>query len=244
LNAKKISIIIPVYNEINTLEKILDKVENTNFCSLEKEIILVDDKSSDGTGDLLRDLEKKYAETEENFPALQHKVYFHSENMGKGGAIRTALGYATGDIIVIQDADLEYDPEDYNRLIPFILEDKADVVYGSRLSGEKTSETFRLSHYVGNKVLTLITNILYNTSLTDMETCYKAFKADIIKSISIKSNRFDFEPEITAKILKKKCRIQEVPISYYGRAHNEGKKITWKDGFGAIRALILFRFFD
>jgi len=234
LKAQKISIIIPVYNEISTLEEILDKVEKTSFCSLEKEIILVDDESSDGTTALLKELEG----------SSKYKIYFHSKNMGKGAAIRTALEYATGDIIVIQDADLEYDPEDYNNLLPIIIENKADVVYGSRFLEEKMSGAFKLSHYFGNKILTLLTNILYGTTLTDMETCYKAFRADVIKKIDIKSNRFDFEPEITAKVLKMKSHLLEVPISYYGRGHQEGKKITWKDGFSAIRALIKYRFFD
>ncbi|MDD3012139.1 MAG: glycosyltransferase family 2 protein [Candidatus Gastranaerophilales bacterium] len=234
MKAQKISIIIPVYNEISTLEKILDKVEKTSFCSLEKEIILVDDESLDGTRDLLKKLED----------SSKYKIYFHSKNLGKGAAIRTALSFAKGDIIVIQDADLEYDPEDYNNLIPLIIEDRADVVYGSRFLREKTIGTFKLSHYLGNIILTLLTNILYGTTLTDMETCYKAFRADVIKKIDIKSNRFDFEPEITAKVLKMKYCLLEIPISYYGRGHHEGKKITWKDGFGAIRALIKYRFFD
>lgn len=234
MEQQKISIIIPVYNEINTLEKILEKVEATSFCSLEKEIVLVDDKSTDGTTDLLKKLEI----------TGKYKVFYHDENQGKGAAIQTAIEHTTGDIIAIQDADLEYDPEDYNNLLPIILDGKADVVYGSRFLKEKTAGAFKLSHYIGNKVLTLITNILYGTTLTDMETCYKAFKADVIKNIKIKSKRFDFEPEITAKILKKNYHLIEVPISYYGRCHEEGKKITWKDGFGAIRALIKYRFSD
>lgn len=235
MKAQKISIIIPVYNEFSTLKKILDKVEKTSFCSLEKEIILVDDESSDGTKDLLKSLQDN---------SNKYKIYYHSKNSGKGAAIRTALNYASGDIIVIQDADLEYNPEDYNSLIPIIIEDKADVVYGSRFLGEKTPGAFKLSNYLGNKILTFLTNILYNTTLTDMETCYKAFRADVIKEINIKSNRFDFEPEITAKVLKMKYHLLEVPISYYGRGNLEGKKITWKDGFCAIRALIKYRFID
>lgn len=234
MKAQKVSIIIPVYNEIGTLEKILEKIENTDFCSLKKEIILVDDASSDGTRELLKDLEKSDS----------YKIYFHSRNMGKGAAIRTALSYATGDVIVIQDADLEYDPSEYKDLIKLIIENKADVVYGSRLSGGKPTRSFKFLHLIGNKFLTLLTNILYDTTLTDMETCYKAFRADVIKNIAIKSNRFDFEPEITAKVLKRKYHLYETPISYFGRDFSEGKKITWRDGFGAIIALIKYKFID
>lgn len=227
---QKITIIIPVYNEIKTLNQILEKVEKTDFCGLEKEIILIDDCSTDGTKEL--------------YSTLSYKVLYHDVNQGKGAAIRTGLKEATGDIIVIQDADLEYDPVDYKDLIQLILNNKADVAYGTRLSGGKPSRAFMFHHLLGNKLLTLITNILYNTTLTDMETCYKAFKADFIKDITIKSDRFDFEPEITAKVLKKGARIYELPISYYGREYAEGKKITWKDGFQAIWALIKFRFVD
>lgn len=229
---QKISIIVPVYNEINTLEEILDKLENTSFCELEKEIILVDDSSFDGTTDLLKKYEEKY------------KVFYHKVNKGKGAAIRTAMKHMTGDIMVIQDADLEYDPKDYSDLLKLILEDKADVVYGSRLSGGKPSRSFMFTHLLGNKLLTLITNILYNTTLTDMETCYKAFRTDFLKGIVIRSDRFDFEPEITAKVLKRKARLYELPISYYGREYTEGKKITWCDGLHAIAALIKYRFTD
>lgn len=234
MKAEKISVIIPVYNEISTLKEILEQVKNADLCSLEKEIIMVDDASVDGTRELLKELEE----------TQQYKIYYHAKNMGKGAAIRTALSYTTGDIIIIQDADLEYDPKDYTELIRLIIEDKADVVYGSRLTGSKPARSFKFLHLIGNKFLTLLTNLLYDTTLTDMETCYKAFRADVIKNITIKSNRFDFEPEITAKVLKRKYHLYEAPISYYGRDYNEGKKITWKDGFGAIRALIKYRFFD
>jgi glycosyltransferase involved in cell wall biosynthesis len=234
VNAVKISIIIPVYNEIETLELILEKIENAEFCNLEKEIIMVDDASTDGSREFLKNLEKN-----ENY-----KIYYHSQNMGKGGALRTGFGYATGDIVVIQDADLEYDPVDYNDLIKLIINDQADVVYGSRLSGGKPTRSFLFTHFLGNKLLTFITNILYNTTLTDMETCYKAFRADVIKNISIKSNGFDFEPEITAKVLKKGYHLYETPISYFGRDYTGGKKITWRDGFWALFALIKFRFMD
>jgi glycosyltransferase involved in cell wall biosynthesis len=164
--------------------------------------------------------------------------------MGKGAALRTAIDVASGDILAIQDADLEYDPIDYPPLIKLIVDNEADVVYGSRLSNQETHETFAGLHYLGNKFLTLITNLLYRTRITDMETCYKAFRSDIIKGIKIRSNRFDFEPEITAKVLKKKCRLAEAPISYNGRDFHEGKKITWVDGLWALKALVKFRFTD
>lgn len=228
----KVSILIPVFNEVNTLELILQKVEEANFCGLSKEIILIDDFSTDGTREVLEKLQDKY------------KVFYHDENMGKGAALRTGFSHLTGDIVVIQDADLEYDPVDYEPLIKLIIDGRADVVYGSRLSGGKPSRSFMFTHLLGNKFLTLITNILYNTTLTDMETCYKAFKTEFINGIEIKSNRFDFEPEITAKVLKRGARLYELPISYYGREYAEGKKITWKDGLHAIWALIKFRFVD
>lgn len=228
---KKLSILVPVYNEEKTIEKILEKLENTDFCGLEKEIILIDDASTDGSTDILKNLSR-------------HKVFYHEKNLGKGAALRTGFKEATGDIIIIQDADLEYDPKDYIELINLILEEKADVVYGSRLSGGKPSRSFMFTHLLGNKFLTLLTNILYNTTLTDMETCYKAFKAEFIKGIEIKSDRFDFEPEITAKVLKRRARLYELPISYYGREYEEGKKITWKDGLHAVLALVKYRFTD
>lgn len=227
---KKITILIPVFNEVNTLSEILKKVEEADFCGLEKEIILIDDYSTDGT----RDLYKNY----------NYKVLYHEYNQGKGAALRTGFKEASGDIIVIQDADLEYDPKDYKPLIELLLEGKADVCYGSRLSGGKPSRSFMFHHLLGNKFLSLLTNILYGSTLTDMETCYKAFKKDFIKDIEIKSNRFDFEPEITAKVLKRGARLFEVPISYYGREFAEGKKITWRDGIHAIIALVKFRFTD
>lgn len=226
----KITILIPVYNEVDTLRTILEKVENADFCGLEKEIILIDDCSTDGTKDI--------------YPSLPYKVLYHDVNQGKGAALRDGFKEATGDIIIIQDADLEYDPVDYRDLIQLILDNKADVAYGSRLNGGKPSRAFMFHHLLGNKLLTFVTNVLYNTTLTDMETCYKAFRADFIKDIEIKSNRFDFEPEITAKVLKKGARLYELSISYYGREFAEGKKITWKDGFHALWALIKFRFTD
>ena len=228
----KISIIIPVFNEMGTLDKILEKVEQAPFCGLEKEIILIDDMSTDGTREHLAELEGKY------------KVFYHNYNQGKGAAIRTGMAHITGDIMVIQDADLEYDPADYEELVKLIVEDKADVVYGSRLTGAKPSRSFMFTHLLGNKFLSLLTNILYGSTLTDMETCYKAFNTSFLQGIEIKSDRFDFEPEITAKVLKKHARLYELPISYYGREYSEGKKITWVDGIHAIWALLKFRFTD
>lgn len=229
---KKVSIVVPVFNEINTIDAILEKIEQASFCGLEKEIILVDDMSFDGTREHLKNYEDKY------------QVYYHEKNQGKGAAIRTAMKHITGDIMVIQDADLEYDPADYHELMQLIIDDKADVVYGSRLTGAKPSRSFMFTHWLGNKVLTLTTNILYGATLTDMETCYKAFNTKFLQGIDIKSDRFDFEPEITAKVLKRRARLYELPISYYGREYSEGKKITWIDGLHAIWALLKFRFTD
>lgn len=233
---KTLSIIVPAYNERPTIRTILERVEGVQVehrgVRLGKEIIVVDDCSTDGTGQVLDEL------------AAQGRIrlFRHERNQGKGAAIRTGLQAATGDIIVIQDADLEYSPEDYPVLVGPILDGMADVVYGSRFLG--THRAFLFWHYVGNKFLTLVTNVLYNTILTDMETGAKAFRAEAIKGICIRSNRFDFEPEITAKVLKRGCRLYEVPITYAGRDPREGKKITWKDGFPAIWALIKFRFVD
>ncbi len=233
-NPPLLSILMPVYNEVSTIHEIISRVEAADLGQVRKELIIVDDGSKDGSREAL----KKLAESS------QHKIYFHGQNMGKGAALRTALHYATGDIVLIQDADLEYDPAEYAELIKPILEGRADVVYGSRLSGAKVSRAFNFWHYIGNKMLTFITNLLYNAILSDMETCYKVFRADVIKSFLIKSNKFDFEPEITAKVLKRKYKLYEMPISYYGRDFAEGKKITWRDGFAAIWALVKYRFVD
>lgn len=232
----KISILIPVFNEADTLKTILQKIKEANFCGLKKEIILIDDGSTDGTTEILEELDDRCKD--------KYKIFYHYKNMGKGAALRTGFEHVTGDIVIIQDADLEYDPADYEPLIKLILDGKADVAYGSRFLERKTSPSFMLTHLLGNKFLTLLTNILYNTTLTDMETCYKAFRTDFIKGLEIKSDRFDFEPEITAKVLKKGAKLYELPISYYGRGHSEGKKITWKDGLHAVWALVKFRFND
>lgn len=224
---EKISILIPVYNEKDTLLEILKKVENLSF-GLEKEIILIDDCSTDGTRELYKD--------------IQHKILIHDKNLGKGAALRTGLKEATGDIIIIQDADLEYSPEDYIPLVELVKNDKADVVYGSRLSNNQNNGKFLLLSYLANQFLSFLTRLLYKTSITDMETCYKVFRSDFIKDIKIESNRFDFEPEITAKILKKGARYLEAPISYNARNESEGKKIGWKDGVHAIITLLKYRF--
>lgn len=226
---EKITILIPVYNELNSLLEILKKVEDVDF-GMEKEIILIDDCSTDGTKEL--------------YSKISHKVLYHQRNMGKGAALRTGLRAATGDIIIIQDADLEYNPIDYKPLVKLIKSGSADVVYGSRLANIENTGNFLLLSYLANITLTFITRMLYGVYMTDMETCYKAFRADFIKNITIKSNRFDFEPEITAKVLKKGARFMETPISYNARNTQEGKKITWKDGVQAIYTLFKYRFFD
>ncbi len=229
---QKVSIIIPVYNEKDTLKELVKMVEKAQFCGLTKEIILVDDASSDGSTEILREMQHEY------------KVLFHAKNQGKGAAIRTAVKEATGDYVVIQDADFEYQPDDYDRLLPLLINNEADVVYGSRFLSKENLEHFMLKNKIANQFLTFLTNILFGSCVTDMETCYKAFKREYIQNISIKSNRFDFEPEITSKILKQKLKFKEVPISYKGRSHDEGKKINWKDGLHAIFALIKYRFSD
>lgn len=229
---KKVSIIIPVFNEKDTILAILDKVEQAKFANLDKEIILVDDASNDGSSEILKTLSNKY------------KVLFHEKNQGKGAAIRTAIKEISGDFTVIQDADLEYLPDDYDNLLPLLINNEADVVYGSRFKNSENSKKFIFKNKLANKFLTMLTNILYGAEITDMETCYKAFKSEFIKNITIKSDRFDFEPEITAKIMKQKARLKEVPISYNGRSHEEGKKINWKDGIHAIITLLKFRFKD
>jgi glycosyltransferase involved in cell wall biosynthesis len=233
---KKLSILIPVYNEAKTIIPVLELVSRASCAGLERELVVVDDGSTDGTRDILRNLENP-----EQYGA---RIYFHDKNQGKGAALRTAQEHATGDIIIIQDADMEYSPDEYPQLLQPIIDGKADVVYGSRLSGGKLTRAFHFTHYLGNKFLSLMTNVLYNSTLTDMETCYKVFRADVFKRVTIRSNRFEFEPEITAKVLKMGVRIYELPISYFGRNYSEGKKITWKDGFGAIWALVKYRFSD
>lgn len=230
----KLSIIIPAYNEKDTIKEIVQKVMDVKIDlaeKVDKEIIIVDDFSSDGTTEIVREIKGSNKNTE---------AIFHSENRGKGAAIRDGLQLAKGDYVIIQDADLEYDPNDYAKLLAPVLDGKATVVYGSRFTGEHRNMFFW--HYLGNKLLTLVTGVLYNTTLTDMETCYKLIKKDILDDVIIKSSRFNFEPEITAKILKRGIRIYEVPISYVGREFDEGKKITWRDGFSALWTLLKYRF--
>ena len=223
-----LTILIPVFNERTTVSEVIRRVKAKEL-TLAKEIIVVDDGSTDGTTQVLNNLEDSSV-----------RVLTHHKNQGKGAALRTGLAEATGDLILIQDADLEYDPEDWDKLLKPILSGNANVVYGSRFTGER--KNMLLSHWIGNRFLSLLTNLLYSTTLSDMETCYKCFDARVVEPIHIKSNRFDFEPEITAKVLRQGYRIYEVPISYSGREVDEGKKISWRDGFGALKALIRFRF--
>jgi glycosyltransferase involved in cell wall biosynthesis len=228
----KLSIIMPVYNERETLSEILRQVRAAELPGVEKEILVVDDGSTDGSRDILI----------QEAGAGDLHVFYHDANQGKGAAVRTAVDQATGDLIVIQDADLEYDPRDYPKLIQPIVEGRVSVVYGSRFLGPRKAMLFW--HMLGNKLLTLTTNILYNTILSDMETCYKCFRAEVIQDIPLRSRRFEFEPEITAKVLKRGHRIYEVPISYYGREYHEGKKIGWKDAPIAFWTLVRYRFVD
>jgi glycosyltransferase involved in cell wall biosynthesis len=227
----KLSVIIPCYNEVSTVAEIVQQVVEVN---LAHEIILVDDGSTDGTRDVLADLQGQY-------PIV--RVILHEKNQGKGAAVSTGFKAAVGDVLVIQDADLEYDPRDYPVMLKPIQEGRAKVVYGSRFLGGPRKTMF-FWNMVANKFLTLVTNILYNTILSDMETCYKMFRSDVVRDIRIRSRRFDFEPEITAKVLKKGIRIYEVPISYNGREWEEGKKIKWYDAPIALWTLIRYRFTD
>lgn len=224
----KLSIIIPYYNEKSALPDLISLVKEAPV--EEKEIILVDDCSEDGTTQLIKTkIEKKI-----------DKVIYHPKNMGKGAAIKSGLEYVTGDLVILQDADLEYDPREYPKLMAPIIEGKADVVYGSRFLGGGPHRVHLFWHYVGNKFLTILSNMFTNLNLTDMETCYKLFRTEIIKGIDLEQKGFGIEPEITAKIAKKGCRIYEVGISYYGRSYSEGKKINWKDGFKAIYCIIKY----
>lgn len=231
----KLSIIIPVYNEKDTIEIILRKVVGVQLENLEKEVLVVDDGSCDGTKEILRGIQK-------NWTSAPLQVFFHPQNQGKGAAVSTALSQVAGDIVIIQDADLEYHPEDYPLLIMPILKYGADAVFGTRFVG--IHRAFMFWHYLANKGLTLATNLLFDSMISDMEVGYKAFRTEVIKSIKIKARGFDFEPEVTAKILKKKAKLYEVPITYSGRDYSEGKKITWKDGFIAVWTLLKYRFKD
>jgi glycosyltransferase involved in cell wall biosynthesis len=227
----KLSVIIPCYNEKELLPELIALVKRAPV--EDKEIILVDDGSTDGTTEMI----KAGLENEVD------KVLYHRRNQGKGAAIRSGLQQATGGMVIIQDADLEYDPNEYPKLIAPIVQGKADVVYGSRFSGEGPHRVHLFWHYVGNRLLTLLSNMFSNLNLTDMETCYKVFRAEIIRSIQIEENGFGIEPEITVKVGKKRCRVYEVGISYYGRSYSEGKKITWKDGLKAGFAILKYGLF-
>ena len=227
----RLSVVIPVYNEEVTIKEIVSRVQ---ALEREKEIVIVDDGSTDGTAEILKEIDNQNEDI---------TVLFHEKNRGKGAVLQTGFATVSGDIIIIQDADLEYDPRDYEVLLVPILDGRADVVYGSRFLGGPHRVLY-FWHYVGNRFLTLLSDAFSNLNLTDMETCYKVFKKEVINEITLRSNRFGFEPEFTMKIAKKGFRVYEVPISYSGRTYKEGKKIGWKDGFKAIITIIWFRFFD
>jgi len=231
-----LSVVIPVYNEKKTLFEIIRRVLESPI-DLERELVIVDDCSTDGTRDL-------YPQLEQKFPNARFRVVLQPVNQGKGAALRAGFKEATGDIILIQDADLEYDPNDYPKLLAPILKDKADVVYGSRFVGGEEHRVLYFWHLVGNRFLTLLSNVFTNLNLTDMETCYKVFRAPVIKNMTLRCNRFGFEPEVTAKIARGGWRVYEVGISYDGRTYGEGKKITWRDGAKAILAILRFAWRD
>jgi len=228
----KLSIIIPVYNERSTVELVLKGVEATPY---EKEIIFVDDASTDGTREILTRLANDHRE--------QVRLLLHPENRGKGAAIRTAIEHVTGDIVIIQDADLEYDPQDYSKLLEPILSGHADVVFGNRFHGGPHRVLY-FWHYQGNRFLTTLCNMMANLNLTDMEVGYKVFRAEVLQQLSLKSNRFAIEPELTVKVARQGYRIYEVPIAYHGRTYAEGKKIGWKDGIAALYYIVRFKLFD
>jgi glycosyltransferase involved in cell wall biosynthesis len=227
----KLSVVIPCFNEAETICKVVAAVKASPVEDCE--IIIVDDCSEDGTRDILRSVLESQVD----------KIAYHAKNKGKGAALRTGFSLATGDIVIVQDADLEYDPQEYPVMTQPIVDGKADVVFGSRFAGGNPHRVVYYWHMVGNKFLTTLSNMFTNINLTDMETCYKAFRREIIQSIKVEENRFGFEPEITAKVAKKNCRIYEVGISYYGRTYQEGKKIGWKDGFRAIYCILKYNLF-
>ena len=227
----KLSVVIPCYNERATIREIVREVKNAPVEALE--IIVVDDASNDGSKEIIR----------EQIEPIVDKVIYHQKNMGKGAALRSGFKEATGELVVVQDADLEYDPREYPNLMEPILSGKADVVYGSRFMGGNAHRVVYFWHMMGNRFLTLISNMLTNLNLTDMETCYKMFRREVIQDLTIKEDRFGFEPEMTAKVSKGDYRIYEVGISYYGRTYKEGKKISWKDGFRAIYAILKYNLF-
>lgn len=229
---ESLSIVIPVYNEVTTIKEILERIQQVKVPKIaRKEIVIVDDGSTDGTKEILAGYGGRDA----------FKMFYHECNQGKGAALRTGIEHTTGDIVLIQDADLEYDPHEYPKLLAPILADKADVVYGSRFAGGESKRVLFYWHSVGNKFLTHLSNMFTNVNLTDMETCYKLFRGEIIRSIRIEENRFGFEPEVTAKVARMGCRIYEVGISYSGRTYAEGKKINWRDGVHAIWCILKYR---
>lgn len=231
----KLSVVIPVYNEKATIADIIRRVKAVDV-GMEKELVLVDDCSTDGTGDILRELEKK-GESGCVFA-------YHEKNQGKGAALRTGFARAGGDVVVVQDADLEYDPNDYKAMLGPIKDGHADVVFGSRFLGGGPHRVVFFWHSVGNRFLTLLSNMMTDMNLTDMEVCYKMFRKEVLNGLKIRENRFGFEPEITAKVARGGWRVYEVPVAYYGRSYSEGKKITWKDGFRALWCIIKYRFVD
>jgi len=235
----KLSILVPVYNEERTVEEVVRRI---SAVPRPKEIIIVDDGSKDRSREILTRLQKENDGA--SHPDNRIKVFFQNQNQGKGAAIKTALSHVTGEVVIIQDADLEYDPKDYPTLLEPIQSGLADVVYGTRFYGGGAHRVLFFWHYVGNQLLTLISNMITNLNLSDMEVGYKVFRAEVVKGIDLKSPRFGFEPEITVKLAKKQCRFYEVPISYHGRTYAEGKKITWKDGIAALYYLIRFRLAD
>ena len=230
----RLSIVIPVYNEVSTLERLVERVLAVEL-PLEREIVMVDDGSTDGTRDIFPKIEQRW-------PEVNFNIKLAERNQGKGAALRQGFAIATGDIILVQDADLEYDPADYPRLLAPIMDGRADVVYGSRFVGSEAHRVLYFWHMVGNRMLTLLSNMMTNLNLTDMETCYKVFRAEAIKPLKLRSNSFTIEPEMTAKVAKGKWRIYEVGISYAGRTYEEGKKIGWKDALKAVWAIVRFRF--
>jgi glycosyltransferase involved in cell wall biosynthesis len=227
----KLSVVIPVFNERNTVEQIVNVVRGADVEQIE--IIVVDDGSTDGTQQVLK----------EKIATVANQIIYQPRNMGKGAAVRAGFAAATGDVVLVQDADLEYNPADYPTLLEPILSGKADAVFGSRFMGGRPHRVLYFWHMVGNRFLTLLSNMFTNLNLTDVETCYKAFRADVIKKLDLRENRFGFEPEVTAKLAKAKCRIYEVGISYNGRTYSEGKKVNWKDGFRAIYTIVRYNLF-
>jgi len=227
----KISVVIPVFNERDTIEPIVRAVRVADVGEIE--IIVVDDASTDGTSEVLK----------EKISSLADKIIYQPRNMGKGAALRAGFAAATGNVVLVQDADLEYNPTDYPTLLEPILSGKADAVYGSRFMGGQPHRVLYFWHMVGNRFLTLLSNMFTNLNLTDLETCYKAFRADVLKNLDLREDRFGFEPEVTAKLARARCRIYEVGISYNGRTYSEGKKVNWKDGFHAIYAILRYNLF-